>query len=528
MKRTIVCLAAKRSGTTAIHHVFAKHPQVRICHPDQDVENFEPDFWYAASLYFQARDHHASKQEQLSRWRDFVGKLSIANPRQLATPDIDVRDLFKLWDELLDIYGPVVFDKSPKYLARPDALRLLRQYSEGGKDVRFFALVRNPRDVIASQYGLWRDERPEATFEFRAQEWVRYYDNLEQFRSDIGPDKCPVFVYEEIAQDPGRHLPHLLAHCGLENDADSYAHIRPTVSDGRYPLSAVDNRSRWSPGAELCQAAARYGYDLGATRSQSSVKLAPPAKQKLGKFHAGFKRVATSVVSRLAPGVRQTLLSDLIEASANGLSPSQMARLFCRLDTQLRMRIEDAALSMPGGHPRARLCREGDFVLNRISAGLRILHADCGDGVFSRDMALWSKSTVLACAGNTLDSANWSRLESNLLSFRHVDISTEIPDFAADVIVLTRFLERRHDRSRLLRTLSGKTGAKRFFLQLPYIESRWQSAWKAELAVEWRQDVRSLVEYSTERLTAEAGEAGFKVNDYEVHWGDIWADISQA
>lgn len=44
-RRTIICLGAKRSGTTAVHRVFQKHPDVGICHPDQSIRNWELLSW---------------------------------------------------------------------------------------------------------------------------------------------------------------------------------------------------------------------------------------------------------------------------------------------------------------------------------------------------------------------------------------------------------------------------------------------------------------------------------------------------
>ncbi len=45
-KKAILCLCSKRSGSTAINKVFARHPDVRILHANQKMHNWEPNFWF--------------------------------------------------------------------------------------------------------------------------------------------------------------------------------------------------------------------------------------------------------------------------------------------------------------------------------------------------------------------------------------------------------------------------------------------------------------------------------------------------
>ena len=48
MNKSIILLSAKRTGSTAVMKIFQKHDQTKIMHVDQNVDNWESNFWLLA------------------------------------------------------------------------------------------------------------------------------------------------------------------------------------------------------------------------------------------------------------------------------------------------------------------------------------------------------------------------------------------------------------------------------------------------------------------------------------------------
>lgn len=286
MNRTIICLAAKRSGTSAVHQVFAKHPDVKICHPDQNRPSWEPNFWNYAALTLddnQESLHPENSGDGIPPRQKFAGRMAEMAPEiQVAYP-LAEEQVFDLWDQLLARYGPVVFDKSPKYLGSTRALQLILKYMELGHDVRVFGIIRHPRDVIASQYERWHKVFPTGTPEYRDKLWAEYYRRFEWFQKEVGLEQCPLIRYEDLSHHPTEWLPFILNHCGLEDIPETYAHIRP-VSIGRYSQTHSPALRRWSCSPELQAVAAKHGYDLARSPGTSWQVVARAARRRVAQL----------------------------------------------------------------------------------------------------------------------------------------------------------------------------------------------------------------------------------------------------
>lgn len=267
--RTIICLAAKRSGTTAIHQIFANHPDVRIAHPDQKVRNNEPNFWNFAADAILEQDKVTDDQPTM--YQRFVDQVEIIAP-DITVPDHLTEDVvFNLWDEIANGYAPAVFDKSPRYLETDAGLGLLLKYKDSGRDVRLFGIMRAPWDVVASQFELWEDVFPEGTPTFREEKWIEYYRRFESVQQQYGKDNAPLYYYEKVANDPQVYIPQLLEHCGLENLSETYAHFRP-VSVGRYYRTRNPRIRQWHPNMELIAYARQHGYKMLSSAEESTIR----------------------------------------------------------------------------------------------------------------------------------------------------------------------------------------------------------------------------------------------------------------
>ena len=240
-------LSAKRSGSTAIYKMFQNHPDVGVCHHNQEEPNWEPQFWSLG-----AKAVKGAPEEFISRFKQ-------SHPFLKLPDTFNEQSLFKLWDDILDKLGPVIFDKSPQYLGDEDAMELLRKYMKQGNDVRIFAFIRDPRDTVASQHSLWGGD-PKT----RELAWLKQYKHLEELQKNLA--RIPLFKYEDFAHKPSYYAPILFKHCGCRDIPKTYKHIKPT-SIGRYSTSGQEIKD-WKFSEELKLYLKKYGYTSLPTLSK--------------------------------------------------------------------------------------------------------------------------------------------------------------------------------------------------------------------------------------------------------------------
>ena len=246
MRRLIVLLCAKRSGSTAVFRMFQAHSGASIPHPDPSIELWEPNFWNYASEAIAGNPAR------------FCERYPRAHPVVRGRVPTRDEDAFEMWDQMHERFGAVLFDKTPKLLVEDGGLDLLLRYRALGRDVRLIGLVRDPRDVIASQFERWGGMVEGDSPKRRERAWVRAYERLEALRKRV---PVAVFRYEDMSHCPASGASAMLACCGLCDEARAYAHIRP-VSVGRYSTTTCRALQAWSPGDAMCRLMALWHYDI--------------------------------------------------------------------------------------------------------------------------------------------------------------------------------------------------------------------------------------------------------------------------
>ena len=264
-KKSIFCFGAKRSGTTAIHQIFVKHPEVNIIHPNPNIDNFEPNFWnYAAAALHEDFNQLAdsSKEKGWTPKQQFDFQVSTILPDVPPPNQLSKEMIFQLWETIISRYSPWVFDKSPKYLASPEGLNLLLEYSDL-EDVRVFGIVRDPRDVISSQHEQWFKVAPQYDIKHREEQWVSYYKRFEEFKRSMKERSkdVPLIIYENLVKDPKYWVSQIFEHCGISYVKKAYKHLKP-VSIGRFRRSKDKEIRGWEISDGMKQIGAKYGYRI--------------------------------------------------------------------------------------------------------------------------------------------------------------------------------------------------------------------------------------------------------------------------
>ena len=539
MKRTIICLATKRSGTTALHRLFSAHPEAGICYPDQSVANWEPHFWnFAAAALKDDYSQLVGKSEGrgLTPHQQFSERMKEILPDAIIPDCLTEKAVFELWDAVIECYGPVVFDKTPNYLGSKDGLELLLKYRNNGNDVRIFGLVRDPRDVISSQNALWKELAPNRHPEVCERAWVKAYQHFEWVREQVGDANCPLFRYEEFSANPEKWAPELLVYCGLSVLVHSYAHVRP-VSVGRFFIDGDNEIQRWNPGPEMGDIATGYGYDFDQApgklwRAKAAFKelLRNPIKRSKrlvsGMAKGGVEMLVFPITSRLPGTGYEQLQMAMIKHRVSLLSEREAAKFLLRIDNQLGELQQNAIkkLGLPAHalHHHAEYLR---FLSSKIGRGERVLDIGCGEGVLTRDMAECSGAQAIGADLKILgrDQTREAPLHPNVDYFQG-DVLHDFPEQTFDVIVLSNVLEFLSASGRFLLRAIEAARPKRFLIRAHLIDLDWRVPLKKGMQVEWRLDPNHKTEYTLESFYNEMKQAGLKVTHQEVRWGEIWAE----
>lgn len=250
-KKIIIMFSAKRCGSTAILNLFQKHKEVKILHKQQDIINWEPQYWTYA--------YSAINGEVINFNNRIKDTLNIEE--YYLKNEYNEELIFELFDIIFNQYGPIIFDKSPQYLGSKKSVELLMKYELLRPDIKFifFSFIRNPLDAIASQHELWGHYTEEKSLELRENNWLKMYSHLEELQKI---KKIKLYKYEEFCEEPQKFTKNLMEYCGLEYSDYLCSHLKST-SVGRYYISPYKKIRSWKINNDLKEHMKKYGYDEG-------------------------------------------------------------------------------------------------------------------------------------------------------------------------------------------------------------------------------------------------------------------------
>jgi SAM-dependent methyltransferase len=165
------------------------------------------------------------------------------------------------------------------------------------------------------------------------------------------------------------------------------------------------------------------------------------------------------------------------------------------------------------------------YFCERVPPGARVLDVGCGNGALAHAIAVGTDAHVL---GVDMDPAHIAfaqqRFQHPRLRFELRDVTADLPDVSADVVVCSSVLEHLSNRVALLDHLRARFGATRFLIRVPMFEYFYVAAIKKAVGVFAFRDPTHLLEYSPEILARELAEAGLAIRTLDIRWGDLWAD----
>ena len=235
--------------------LFKKHTQVGVCHHDQNIGIWEPNFW---NLALEAINGNRQPFEE--RFRESHPFLSWPSTYTEA-------EVFALWDHILEVLGPVVFDKSPQYINAYDTLELIWKYHDLRDNVKFFGLIRDPKDAITSQWTKWAGSVPDDSPKSREQKWLKRYGNLNRFKTERAV-QMPILKYEDLVEHPETNLSFLMNYLGINFEKETIDHLK-NVNSGRFYQSNDPDIRKWRFGEDFKQHLVNFGY---STRERNGLK----------------------------------------------------------------------------------------------------------------------------------------------------------------------------------------------------------------------------------------------------------------
>lgn len=243
----------------------------------------------------------------------------------------------------------------------------------------------------------------------------------------------------------------------------------------------------------------------------------------------GALRKAAVLVARLLPArVLEHGFVGVVYARALSLPPAEALRMLFRIDAALYQLQGDRAVALGSGtHPKHRHMRYHDFFTERIEATERVLDVGCGIGALAHSIAARSGATVIGVdiEPGKIEQAR-ARYAHPRVEYLVADATKDVPGDGYDVVVLSNVLEHLPGRPQFVRTILDNVSARRALIRVPLFERDWRVPLKRELGVEWRLDPTHETEYTVASFEQEMDEAGVRIVDCRLRWGEIWAEVA--
>lgn len=189
------------------------------------------------------------------------------------------------------------------------------------------------------------------------------------------------------------------------------------------------------------------------------------------------------------------------------------------------------ALILNGGvHPKHSILKYKEWFLNNIEAGWTVLDIGSNTGMLPYMLAQKAKYVYGIEINEKYVSIARTRYTRNNIEYVCVDATTY--NYASckpvDCITMSNVLEHIEERVDFLEYLINRVNwandeQKRFLFRVPQIDRGWLVAYKKQMGVDYRLDYTHCIEYTLESFTKEMDEAGIRIINADIRFGEIYA-----
>ncbi len=181
-----------------------------------------------------------------------------------------------------------------------------------------------------------------------------------------------------------------------------------------------------------------------------------------------------------------------------------------------------------GIHPKHRILKYKEWFLDNIQKDWVVLDVGCNTGMMPELMSKKARFVYgIEIDEKLIKEARKNRQRDNV-EFILADATTF--DYsqikAIDCVTLSNVLEHIDARVDFLKKLIKQikwNDKKRFLIRVPMVDRDWITIYKKELGLEYRLDRTHFVEYTYEQFEKELNQAGIRIVNYHIRFGEIYA-----
>jgi 2-polyprenyl-3-methyl-5-hydroxy-6-metoxy-1,4-benzoquinol methylase len=231
----------------------------------------------------------------------------------------------------------------------------------------------------------------------------------------------------------------------------------------------------------------------------------------------------------LDPQELRSVLTGIIRDKANSIPAFDALTFLLGLDSDVYALSGPQAIRYGNGvHTKHGHIRYHVFFMKNIKAGEKVLDIGSSNGELTSDIAKASAPGLTYGIEIDPEKTEIATKKYQMANLKFVtgDATKDLPGENFDVITMSNVLEHIEKRPEILRVLNEKYKPKRFIIRVPMFERDWKVPLKRELGLDYRLDETHYIEYTRETFTDEITQAGLKIDNIDIRWGEIWAILS--